>query len=362
MNHVDSHRKRVSLLKTQFDELEREVTGKLKECGECIESAERLNQEAESLVSSLKDALAHLPKDVNEWQQIKEKLATTAVNTKVTLDVGGKKYKTSVATLTREKNTFFTAMFSQQWQLERDPKDDSIFIDRDGELFSHILAYLRTEVVPNDLVKVESMRQKLITEAEYFHLHKLIEILRQFDQSPVPFLSDGTLLSNEQEKILFDFCGKTYTNSQLLYKASRDGFDVNAFQNRYNNQTPTIIIIRSNNGYLFGAYTCVPWNSNDANVGNDDAFLFTLTNPHNIPPTKYPLQPSEKQHAVSYTSNDGPKSNGEHRIHICSNSNSLNDSYINFPHTYADSTGQGNNIFTGNRNFLTTDIEVFKLM
>jgi hypothetical protein len=39
--------------------------------------------------------------------------ATTSIKGKVILDVGGEKYATSVDTLTRVKDTFFTALFSK---------------------------------------------------------------------------------------------------------------------------------------------------------------------------------------------------------------------------------------------------------
>ena len=360
-NRVDSHRKEVNQLKNQFERLQQEVITKLKECGSCIESAERLNQEAEALTRNLEDSLANVSNDAKEWQQIKVKLASTAIKGKVILDVGGERYTTSVDTLTREQNTFFTAMFSRQWQLERDPKDESIFIDRDGKLFADILAYFRTDFVPSEIMTNETHRQKLLIEAKYFHLHKLIEILTEPGRPSTTFLNSGTLLSDEQRTLLFEFSGKTQKNSQLLYKATRDGFDANAFHNRCNNQGATITIIRSNNGYLFGGYASVPWTSSGSYMADDKAFLFTLINPHNIPPTKYILKPANIASAVYHHSSYGPTFGSGHDLNICANSNSTNSSYTNFSHGYTDSTGQGNNTFTGNRNFLTADIEVFKL-
>ncbi len=52
---------------------------------------------------------------------------------------------------------FFTDLFARDWKSERDPKDDSIFIDRNGKLFAHILEYLRTGVMPNSGKNNESL-------------------------------------------------------------------------------------------------------------------------------------------------------------------------------------------------------------
>ena len=120
-------------------------------------------------------------------------------------------------------------------------------------------------------------------------------------------------------------------------------------------------VIQSNNNYLFGGYTSVAWTSCNNYVADSKAFLFTLTNSHNIPPTKYPIQATTAQYSTNHNSGYGPTFGGGHDIHVSSDSNSNNSSYTNFPNTYTDATGKGNNTFTRNRNFTTSDIEVFKL-
>jgi hypothetical protein len=78
-------------------------------------------------------------------------------SSKVIFNVGSEQYTTSVDKLTaREKNTFFTELFACDWQRERDPNDDSIFIDRNGKLFAQILEYLRTDASPEKLAKYVS--------------------------------------------------------------------------------------------------------------------------------------------------------------------------------------------------------------
>jgi hypothetical protein len=120
-------------------------------------------------------------------------------------------------------------------------------------------------------------------------------------------------------------------------------------------------IIQSNNNYLFGGYTSIPWTSDNSYKNDTTAFLFTLTNPHDIPPTKYLLNPDKTGNAVNHTSSHGPTFGGGHDIHLANASNSNKSSYSNFPTAYTDTTGKGNATFTGARNFTTSDIEVFKL-
>lgn len=60
----------------------------------------------------------------------------------VELDVGGWLYKASIRTLRKYEGSMLDAMFSGRHILHLDDRG-RIFIDRDGSLFSHVLAYLR---------------------------------------------------------------------------------------------------------------------------------------------------------------------------------------------------------------------------
>jgi hypothetical protein len=64
----------------------------------------------------------------------------------VELNIGGYRFQTSVQTLRRIPHTFFDAYFSGRYA--QDVCDDgSIFVDRDGEHFGHVLEYMRDGVV-----------------------------------------------------------------------------------------------------------------------------------------------------------------------------------------------------------------------
>lgn len=64
----------------------------------------------------------------------------------VVLDVGGRKFHTSIGTLTA-KSDFFAAFFSGRWEIPKQA-DGSVFIDADPDLFEHIIRYLRHGIFP----------------------------------------------------------------------------------------------------------------------------------------------------------------------------------------------------------------------
>jgi len=62
----------------------------------------------------------------------------------------------------------------------------------------------------------------------------------------------------------------------VLYIASKDGDDISDFRTAIGNQSPTLLIIESTNGTVFGGYTDVDWSSITGWVSSPSAFLFRL--------------------------------------------------------------------------------------
>ncbi|CAF3291194.1 unnamed protein product [Rotaria socialis] len=167
-----------------------------------------------------------------------------------------------------------------------------IFVDRNGKSFTYILEYFRTNTVPDNVMKDGTLSKSLFIKAHYFGLKNLT------DQFMDICFSDGTLPKLTHKRKLNEFHGKVNQRWDLIYKATRDGFDASAFHSRCNNKGPTMTIIQSNNNCLFGGYTTIPWSSDNSYSSDDTTFLFTLVNPHSIPPTKYTIDDSKTGHAV----------------------------------------------------------------
>ncbi|KAI3877393.1 hypothetical protein MKX03_026450 [Papaver bracteatum] len=91
----------------------------------------------------------------------------------VRLNIGGKKFSTTIDTLTqREPDSMLAAMFSGRHTLSQDSEKGPVFVDRDGKHFRHILNWLRDGVIP---VLKDSEYLELLREAEYYQLLGLVE-------------------------------------------------------------------------------------------------------------------------------------------------------------------------------------------
>ncbi|XP_074104622.1 BTB/POZ domain-containing protein KCTD3 isoform X3 [Cotesia typhae] len=88
------------------------------------------------------------------------------------LNVGGTRFSTSRQTLTWIPDSFFTALLSNRIASRRD-ETGALFIDRDPQIFSIILNYLRTRDIDLKSIDIRTLRH----EAEYYGITPLIRRL-----------------------------------------------------------------------------------------------------------------------------------------------------------------------------------------
>lgn len=89
----------------------------------------------------------------------------------------------------------------------------------------------------------------------------------------------------------------------------RDGFRTMDLHRQCDKKGSTLTIIYSKEGYIFGCYSPDDWQitGNKTNA-HPETFVFTLSNPHSIPPTRYIYNPR----ATSPLSSSSPSSSVSH--------------------------------------------------
>jgi hypothetical protein len=84
-------------------------------------------------------------------------------------------------------------------------------------------------------------------------------------------------------------------------------------------------VILDTEGNIFGGFTPAKWESGSDHSKADDSqksFLFTLKNPHNVPPTTLPLKAEGTNLAILCESKSGPHFGD---LGVCENSNIKTD-------------------------------------
>lgn len=155
----------------------------------------------------------------------------------------------------------------------------------------------------------------------------------------------------------------------LLYRASRDGWRVQNFHSCCDNKGPTLTVVQTGNGCVFGGMVDKSWNSSGRNTTSSNAWLFSIRSMTGSPPTKMPIRESQKMYATFRAGNYSATFGGGHDLFISDNANVCTSSYSNLGHTYTIPHGQGTTgsaqaqqFLAGSYNFTPTEIEVFAVL
>jgi hypothetical protein len=149
-----------SMRREMWPLLETAMEGVLTKARGILDAAEQQHTQAiagvaAERVNGLAEVAAERTKGLTEvetrWSELHREIAVMhahkeAHEGRVELNIGGYRFETSVQTLRRVPHTFFDAYFSGRYAQDV-CLDGSIFVDRDGEHFGHVLEYMRDGVV-----------------------------------------------------------------------------------------------------------------------------------------------------------------------------------------------------------------------
>ncbi|KAG2383144.1 hypothetical protein C9374_004481 [Naegleria lovaniensis] len=124
--------------------------------------------------------------------------------------------------------------------------------------------------------------------------------------------SGSTILKSKNRQEVIKMCGETSITKgkmwTLAFKASKDGFDSSVFHQKCDTRGPSVLVCRTTEGYIFGGYNSVEWNSSNQWLKANDTFLFSLVNPYNDGPRK--LKVKNPQRAIYCHASSGPSFGG----------------------------------------------------
>uniref|UniRef100_A0A6U3TM16 TLDc domain-containing protein n=1 Tax=Ditylum brightwellii TaxID=49249 RepID=A0A6U3TM16_9STRA len=247
--------------------------------------------------------------------------------------------------------------------LQRKSQIYPIFIDHSPYCFGKIIDQLRLKVMskeeyqPLSILHIKKVDRKAFIETvEYYFPGELAQLILR---KPI---CKSNILSEHQVSIIDkwleeDGCG---VDKYLLYRASRDGWKASDFHDKCDNQGPTLTIIKSAGGYIFGGYCNTSWSSVRGFKASLKAFLFTIQCQRALRPTKMKLKPSKVYDAVFHGSEYGPCFGDDLEV-SCMSCNNL-ESYTNVGNSYVCPSGEdGQTFLTGGYRFQAKEIEIFSV-
>jgi len=174
-----------------------------------------------------------------------------------------------------------------------------------------------------------------------------------------PYLAGSSLLTPQHYRVIQEWIGG-YRRWELRYRGSRDGFASANFHAHCDNIGATVTLVRAN-GYLFGGYTPLSWNTTSSYQNTTASFLFSLVNSRSTAPLIF--HSKGNGHSIYCHASYGPTFGGGHGLYISSNCNAnTNSSSPNLSHSYSDPSGYGGTIFAGSTPFQVAEVEVFVVL
>eukprot|EP00026_Physarum_polycephalum_P012036 Phypoly_transcript_12302.p1 GENE.Phypoly_transcript_12302~~Phypoly_transcript_12302.p1 ORF type:complete len:304 (+),score=42.08 Phypoly_transcript_12302:65-913(+) len=218
---------------------------------------------------------------MSDVEQISSGWASVSLHEKpevIKLNVCGKRFEISLNTLLKYKGSFF--------QSQRLDPNEELFIERDPKLFRYVLSFL----VSNTLTPPSDVTQQLALEMEFKYFNIPYPLLIRYPSSD--FNQTGDLIVGYLNVLKAWFPTQKI---QLIYKATKNGFTITDFSRMCSHRGPTLTVIRSSTGFIFGGFTPLPWTPFPLPpyYAHPEMFIFTLFNPHNIPPTRFYIKSGE---------------------------------------------------------------------
>lgn len=203
---------------------------------------------------------------------------------------------------------------------------------------------------------IESRFEKLMTKVSDLNAKK--------------YLNSSILSCSETNELIKLMNFTRNTGWELLYCGKRDGFKARDFHSHCDSKFPTLTIIKSRNGNIFGGYTEASWSSDWASKEDSNTFIFSLKNKLSTPmkcfyskPTEYVLKLPVKKVNIKCSPVHGPIF-GDNDIVIAFDANSNENvsklgTNVWFHHNDLDKNNQ-KSFLAGSENFRVSDIQVFK--
>ncbi|XP_076316734.1 BTB/POZ domain-containing protein 9 isoform X2 [Tachypleus tridentatus] len=170
------------------------------------------------------------------------------------------------------------------------------------------------------------------------------------------------LLSGEKlqfQRLLNAWYGNPKQMWRLLFRASTHGYSAESFHHHCDGHSPTFIVVLGPHGGMCGGFSDVPWGKTGGRgryFPSDKAFIFSLINSADVPPTKFEV--TKKMFAIAHHPDYGPIFGAGADLCLANNCNANLESYSNLPHSY-DGENASCTLLMGSYNFTVVDYEVF---
>ena len=192
-------------------------------------------------------------------------------------------------------------------------------------------------------------------ENELKKLKENFPSLNQTLENNKNYFSESSIIINKEDKDLISNWIEEEQEKEfkLLFKSSKDGDLLKIFHEKCDNKGPTIIIIKSSNGKIFGGYNPLSWDESNKFKNDSNTFIFSLDTK-----AKYIIEKEEQKKYSIFCGKNAIGFGGGFDICIKDQFMKNSNNYSKTPTTF---NTKNQYELTGELNFMITELEVYSV-
>jgi len=168
----------------------------------------------------------------------------------------------------------------------------------------------------------------------------------------------------------FDDDGAGIKSMECIYTASQSNYDCSVFHNKCDDVGPTLVLIQSEHGHIFGGFTKESWRDTSGPKGragtwkeDKDAWIFLLRSPKDdVMPEHWKILPEKKERTICGNKAFGPTFGYGYDIRVCNRCNSEKQSSSQLDNDDACfGAPRDDDYLTGEFYFKVKEYEVYKV-
>ena len=123
-----------------------------------------------------------------------------------------------------------------------------------------IMEYIKTKDISEDSLKQFNDERELLSDLNTIHCENSIrlKISNYYLKNHSELLPNTHIVSQQYDDKLRKWLGNDY-KWKLIYRASEHGYTGRSFHEYCDDKGPTLIVIKSSGGWIFGGYTTQSW-------------------------------------------------------------------------------------------------------
>ena len=140
----------------------------------------------------------------------------------------------------------------------------------------HEISNSSSPEISNLIKKVEDLEKRMQDLESKIGDGKNIGALTSLDENDDgEKVFNSNIIKQKEEKVIKSWFNTKILSAELIYDTTTDGDSLDDFRNKCYGQFPTLILIRTDMGFLFGGYATTAWKENGP-ISDYNSFVFSF--------------------------------------------------------------------------------------